>query len=623
MLSELNNSKETIKNRMLKHALNYWDTKNTDDLDPAVKLILEALSTELYNLGNEIKNTQLRILEKIAGLLAPDFLTAPNPAHALMYASPVEPAEELKNTAHFFTQRKISSKPNEVPDTALDVFFTPVDSVRVFDAQLTHIASGGFLFAYDQNFNKQLLARSRGNLSESNILWLGLKLNPGIEHIQNLSFCFDWKNLDPKSAMPIYKLLPLAKWYVGNKTIETSEGIEYLADTNENNSGKNFFPEYNMISLMENDIKNIYNGKFISIKDSSIKNSTDLKQNYPPSFKTAFAENDLQKLNDKLLWIKIVFPAAMKQEHLDEAYVYLNTFPVMNRRLNDLKYRLKGGGSIIPLKTDLLDQFLSVKNLTDDNRVYKSVPYRKMEEEETGTYTLRNGGVERFDGRSARELISYLVELLRSESAAFSTYGYDFIATTLREMDQKISLMEQKTKANITNAAEMPNYIIVKPFEGQDVMYAEYWTTLAETANNLRAGTKMQLAKGVKLKQDSVVLITTTTGGKNRLRPGERLNALRYSIMTRNRIITADDIRNFCFYELGNSIKKVEVKRGFEMSPNNKEAFRRTIDVMITPSETGKLQKQEWEQLCEQLKIKLQVRSGMSNNYRVMLSNEQ
>jgi hypothetical protein len=45
------------------------------------------------------------------------------------------------------------------------------------------------------------------------------------------------------------------------------------------------------------------------------------------------------------------------------------------------------------------------------------VPYRKTEEEKTGTYTLRYGGVERFDGRNARELISYLLELVRNESA--------------------------------------------------------------------------------------------------------------------------------------------------------------------------------------------------------------
>ncbi len=79
-----------------------------------------------------------------------------------------------------------------------------------------------------------------------------------------------------------------------------------------------------------------------------------------------------------------------------------------------------------------------------------------MEEEQTGTYTLRTGGVERFDTRNAHEMISYLLELLRSESAAFAGYGYDFIATTLREMNQKIHVMEQKMQGNANNATEAP-----------------------------------------------------------------------------------------------------------------------------------------------------------------------
>ncbi|HLA51698.1 MAG TPA: hypothetical protein VK618_00250, partial [Flavitalea sp.] len=75
------NSKEVIKNRMLKHALTYWGIKNPEDLDPTVKLIMESLSLKLYNLGNEIKDTQVRILEKVSNLLAPDSLTSPHSAH--------------------------------------------------------------------------------------------------------------------------------------------------------------------------------------------------------------------------------------------------------------------------------------------------------------------------------------------------------------------------------------------------------------------------------------------------------------------------------------------------------------------------------------------------------------
>lgn len=105
------------------------------------------------------------------------------------------------------------------------------------------------------------------------------------------------------------------------------------------------------------------------------------------------------------------------------------------------------------------------------------------------------------------------------------------------------------------------------------------------------------------VKQDTTPLLTTTIGGKARLRPEERLNAFRYSMMTRNRIITKEDIRNFCFYELKGRIQNVTVERGFEIAALPKEAFRRTIDVTLTPLDTEALDNKEWQVLCEQYSI--------------------
>ncbi|WP_153796699.1 type VI secretion system baseplate subunit TssF [Foetidibacter luteolus] len=617
MLPEINNSKEVIKNRMLKHALNFWGIKNTDDLDPAVKLMLEALANELYNLGNDVKDAQVRILEKVSGMLAPDFLTTASPAHAVMYAAPIEPVEQLTTTSAFVTQRKIASRLDEAPDTDIELYFTPTGAIQLYDAEITHIATGGNLYGCDKAFNKQLIARPKTKFTEPNTIWLGLKLNDKIEDLQGLYFYFDWKNTEHQLAQWLYQLLPLAAWHCNNSEIVVAPGLTYSNSSAGNNTYGEVFPEYDLLSLIEKDTKNYYDSRYISLNDSSLKNPAALKQVYPAAFRNYFADNELAKLKDNLLWLKIVFPASMQQEYLDDLHVHLNAFPVMNRRLNDLKYRLKGGSHIMPLKTEEHEHFLSVKSLTDETNEYKAVPYRDKEEEKSGHYTLRNGGVERFDSRNAKEMISYLLELLRSESAAFSMYGYDFIATTLKEMNQKIALMEQKTRGNAAGT-EAPHYIIVKPFEGQDMMYAEYWTTLAEAANNLRAGQKLQLAKGVKVKADSVTLLTTTTGGRNRLRPEERLNAFRYSILTRNRIVTKEDIRSFCFYELGNRISQVDVDKGIEMSPKGGEAFRRTIDILLTVAENSNTALKEQQLLSQQLLTKLQLRSGISNYYRIV-----
>jgi hypothetical protein len=620
MPSEFDASKEMIKTRMLKHALNYWNIKNSDDLDPAVKLILEALSTELYSLGNEIKDSQVRILEKVSNLMAPDFLTCPNPAHAIMHALPVEPAEILPNTTNFYTQKKISSKQDEVLDTSLEVYFTPVDAVQLFDAQVVYMATPEHLYACTTAAGKQLIAQSRQKQTEKNTLWIGLKINPKLTDIHSLFFYFDLKNIESKLAGRIYQLLPITKWYIEDIEIAVEQTLKYAEKERNTDAYENIFLEYDILSLLEKDIKHYYNQRYVTITDTKLKNINAGLSAYPPSFTNNFSEKDLQQLTEKLLWIKVVFPAAMLPEYFDEMQVYTNAFPVMNRQLNDLKFRLKGSGNIVPLKTNGVDQFLSVHSLTDNTHTYKPVPYKKTDEDEYGTYTLRNGGVERFDTRNAKDFIKYLLELLRSEGAAFSSYGYDFMATTLKEMNQKISLMEQKTKGYGVNGNEIPYYIIVKPFEGFDMMYVKYWTTLAEVANHIRANTKLQLNKGLTVKQDSLILITGTVGGKNKLRADERLQAFRYGIMTRNRIITKEDIRNFCFYELGEKLSNVEIEKGFELSPLPKETFRKTIDIILTPADDELLNAASWENFCEQLKTKLQQRSGVSNNYRILLN---
>jgi hypothetical protein len=618
MYAGVNNSKDVIKNRMLRHALNYWNIKNTEDLDPIVKLILEALSTELFNLGNDIKDTEVRLLEKIANLLAPEFLTCPNPAHALMHAMPIETKELLAETTHFYSTKQISSKQDETLDKKIDVLFTPVDKIMLFNAAISYLVSGSHLYSYDANFNKELLAHAATGTADANVLWLGLSPDDRLTDLNNLYFHFDWKNTGQELSNFYYQFLPLSKWYINDEEISSKEGLAY-ANNEDSHSARNLTIDYDLLAMVERDIKNYYDRKFITVSDERLNNAVALLREYPPEFSSMFAAADLQPFKKKLLWIKVVFPSSLKAGALDEVYVHNNTFPVMNRQMVELKYRLKGSSNIIPLKAPGIEQFLSLRSLADDTRPYRSNPFRKAGDEESGTFTIRTGGVERFDGRNAKEFISYLLELLRSESAAFSAYGNDFIASTLREMDQRIALMEKKTSSFANRTAEIPQYIIVKPYEGQTMMYTEFWTTLAEMANNIRSGTRMQEYSGVKTRSESLFLLTTTSGGKNRLKPEERVNAFRYGLVTRNRIITKEDIRNFCFYELGSRISRVEVEKGFEVPVHPKQSFLRTIDILITPVPAERLDEEGWQVLFDQLLSKLQSRSGMSNHYRIFL----
>ena len=107
MLTANNTTKEAIKTRMLRIALNYWSIKNADEIDPLVKLVMDALAAELHDLVNEINNAESRIIEKMAELMVPDLLTSPSPAHAIMHAVPAEQKETLSQHDQFFVEKKI------------------------------------------------------------------------------------------------------------------------------------------------------------------------------------------------------------------------------------------------------------------------------------------------------------------------------------------------------------------------------------------------------------------------------------------------------------------------------------------------------------------------------------
>ncbi len=615
MYPETDYSKESIMHRMLTRANIFWGLKEINDLDPMVKLMMEALAGELHRLANNINDTQARVLGKVAGLLAPDFLTLPHPAHAIAQAHPAEANEIVDSTTSF----SVRAKSSLAQTNASGISFTPVKPAHIFDASIAFTCTGESLFAFDNLNLKQTAARiNKGVFPEANTFWLGIKLNPKVKTLTNLAFYFDLGNVEPQLATGLYQTLPRTKWYLNDAELQITPGLQLEQEDMYNS---HVFSQHDLLYLLEQDIANYYQHRFVTITNKRFDNITTLQQQYPPSFETIFEPCDLAKMGQQLLWVKVVFPPDMKQEWLNELTVHLNAFPVMNRRLKEIQHTLTGTGNIVSTPATKTEQFLVVQSAEDEEHVYRSIPYRQVNEEETGTYTLRNGGAERFDDRNARELINYVMELVRSESIAFAAYSSEFL-TRLQQINQNLAYMEQKTAAmNIGEKGnEIPNSLIVTPTKKAGQLLVKYWLTMTDAANNVRSGTSLQ-TNDPKIKSGSSVMLTTSVGGKNRLAPQERLHASKYGIQTRDRIITKEDIRSFCKYELGDKITWVKVERGFAVSPNTKEAFMRTIDITITLFDSSAMQKQDWYVLLEQLKIKMQSRSELHNNYRVDLSN--
>ena len=611
-------SKDEIRNRVLKNARDFWGIKNTADLDPLVKVLMEALCTELFNISNEVANLKNRMIDKISGILASDTLTSAVPAHAIAHARTIEPSETIDEKTQFFYGKRLMDKDENNREVLLDVFFSPLKPTRLFNTSVAFIATGNNLFQIDDYQNRSLICQGRpGRLLEKNSFYLGVSVPPETGSLNGMTFYFDWRNY--KVDKQTYDLLTFSEWLVNDIAVSVSQDRFFEEPGHPSRSP---FDEHNILNLITRDIHAHYRNRFFTLTGNNGQLYSRL-QSYPAEFSSVFQESNLEALKKPLLWIKIRVPATIDQGILNELSVCANAFPVVNKKLHDLKHRLKMMNDIIPLKIADHEQLLSVETLKDNaGNHYTEIPQGYDQERSSGLFSVRYGGTERFDPRNAREILDYLFELLRDEKAAFAAYGTDFLQSSLKELEQNISMISQKTMGQLTSIKELLNYIVLKPLDNADILFFEFWTTNAELGNNIRAGSRLQAFGNTKIIAESLLLLSGTQGGRSRLNAANRVRAYKYGLITGNRVVTHSDIINFCFWELGDNISAVKIGRGLMSSHNAKEGFIKTVDIMITPNPNSKLNPEEWEPILELTRSKLETRSTMNLNYRFFLTSE-
>lgn len=606
-------SKDEIRNRILKNAEDFWNVKNSHDFDPLVKLIIEALSNELFNVSNDVKNLENRIFDKISRILAPDHLTSSLPAHAIIHAKPVEKDDYFSPYTQFAFKKNIQQENDKTVKT--DIFFSPLHQVKVLRADIKYIATGNTLFNVEQLSKYPALNTLPGFNVEKNTIYIGFSGIQDWMDFNKLNIFFDWKNYSVPDNT--YDLLSLGKWYYQDN--ELTAYTERFMDEPLTGKTEPPFQHKQLLNLVKADVLQYYSKRFITLGDLNDFNVNADKE-LPTGFENIFQQVNLNQIDKQIKWLKVVFPAAITQEMLNELHVHINAFPVVNKRLSQVKHRLKTMNNIIPIKTEALDQMLAVESLKDNKgKNYNEIPYTNENEKGDGSFSIRYGGTERFDTRNAKELVDYLFELLRDEKAAFSVYGPDFLGTILKNLEQNIALIEQKSQSALKDIKELPSYIVIKPIDDADILFLDIWVTQAEEANHINTGSRLMVYNNSKVSADSIFLLSPTKGGRSRLNASNRVQAYKYGLTTADRIITKADVINFCRYELGDKLKGVTLAKGIVMDKKPNAGFIKTTDIIIEPAEQANLNAQDWDELLHLTLAKLILRSTMNVHYRMLL----
>ena len=236
---------------------------------------------------------------------------------------------------------------------------------------------------------------------------------------------------------------------------------------------------------------------------------------------------------------------------------------------------------------------------------------------------MRTGGVSRFDSRSASELLQNVLDLLKDESSAFSGLGKDFMNSSLVQISQLLSSVEQQAKENSFSKNNDP-YLMIKPKNDETVgktFAINYWSTCAEEGNDIKAGTILESKDDLFFISQTVTLMTNTIGGLNKQNNKDRILAYRNALLTRGRIVTFADVKAFGFNHFKNSISDIKIQKGTRKEISVKAGFSRTVDIFITRNseEIEYLSKNEWEYLCDSFMRHLKNTSSNVFPYRIFV----
>ena len=612
-------SKESVKARMLQNATKVWGLKSPQSLDPFVKLLIDAFSTEVFKANNEIQTVNARILEKLAKLLTPSIYTHPIPAHAVAFTQPYDSTEVLLEHTEFFFRKQMTSTVKSESDKQLNIPFTPVGNVRINKVHTSVMFVGNTCYSIDDRFNKIPIARFNGRPEDYRKVTVGVDVSKYVSEYFPKYMSIFCSNPAFEHLDFVYKLLPYITVSSNGNPLFVREGLSYLTESAPDGY-EQMFKEQSIRSKVIEDIKSIYRHKFIEVTGLSSSLFSEPGQ-LPQNLDFLANKEEIVKYiaNKRYLWLTFEFPPQFSAEILDNFSFVLNAFPIYNRGWKKTEYSLDIMGNNIPLVTDEGEHFLYVDEVQDgDGRKYTEIPFTPADDLKKGLYTVRKGGMERFTSRNAVDMIANVLELTRDEIAAFSLLNRDNVKGVLSEMSDKMKSMVQKVNNAKRNIRQELNYVIMEPVEKTDHTYASFWITHCTLANHMRPGTELSN----QLKSQTVVLLTETLGGAEEQKGTDSIQAYKYALTTRDKIISLEDVKNYCRMILKDELREVRVKRGTMISNKPKEGFVRTVEVEIVPQNYSFYGRAYWENMANITRNQIIAKAIDGIEYQVKVTNE-
>ena len=559
-------SEEEVYKRMQKVAMEIWNIRESEmsSIDPLLRLLMKGLAYEVEKVGNELQNSEARILKRIARQLMPDQLQTAIPAHSVLHFQPSE-AIEISRFDHFSYEKKWQNKEkfNRVENRTLN--FTPAGTFPT--------NTGKIIFRLEQKkaygvktLNKTLLRGIDTETQEKEII-LGIE-NPSAGEFY---LYFDW--LSEKSKMILFSSLSKVNIALLNgKKIEATWGLKP-----KENSRDYFYEKFNALIKIERTVMGFYQNQFLklSLTKEQIKEAA-IAEN------TAFADiNDLLNLTEKskIIWLRISFPPEMETKILHEVTIQMNCFPAVNRKLCRQVFRLQPELNIRKLEFE--GHFLGVERVeTSRGEIYTEQDSLRLDGSQRGSYTVRTGSVGRIDERDGHGYLKYLLGLIREEKQAFASANVSSTIEDLNTVEQTIEKIEKRI--SFTGASGSEPYIMLTPIKNFENIYVHFWSTDGDFANAINTNSSLECKTTGLSENGQAIFVRNSVGGADGLMDAELIRNYKNAILAKESIVTVADIKSLCYALGGNAIASIEVRKEIAESSLPKIGLIQQLNIYIT-----------------------------------------
>ena len=605
---------ERIKDRVLKRAARSWgfsDVEMESSFDPVVSMMLNALSYELEKVAHELEDSKTRVVERVLEIMFPEVAAGAKPTRAIMHALPLENNMNVSVHNQMTVSRRIHNIYNPLAPITKEIALSPTLEVKLSSCEVKYIAYERNLYEISNLFYKDAVRGYKHSLP-SGVVFLGIELNQNELELEDLMLYIDIKNTHQKEMFHYY--LKQMKCFHDTVEIQVEEG--YNVPINNLDIENIINRNYTHLSEIMQEVNEYYFDNFYTLK-GTLKHK-DIKE-YRPEYK--FFEEITNERGKNVIWLKLIFPESLIPQIIDNVSFTANCFPVINKKKHTINKTIGNFLSYVALETDN-NIYLDVDSVIDGfNNRYEIKEFKDGVIEE-GNAVLRTGGVSRFDSRSASELLQNVLDLLKDESSSFAGLGKDFMSSSLVEINQLLASVEQQAKESSFSKNNDP-YLMIKPKIDESIgktFAINYWSTCAEEANDIKAGTILE-CKDVSFISKDAVLITNTVGGTNKQNNKDRILAYRNALLTRGRIVTFADIKAFSFNHFKSCITDVKIEKGTRKEISVKAGFSRTVDIHLKVNSVEKdyLSATEWDYLCESFMKNLKSRSSNVFPYRLFI----